>query len=272
MDKRNTPQSWLDTAVSGIRFGPDRARVRIELLQHMEDKASGLQRSFPDIDPLEAQERAITAMGDPEEVRAALAKVHKPWLGWLWQASRVALWVAVCITALYNLTVPTDYRTSLWGSGSTPVYHRLGNGDRAQLGQYTVQITGAAYLDRPEYDDARDNLQVALRVSSPRFWERVEPDAVYRALSAAGPNGEWHSMDRVRIARYTAPDGLGGSVAYQFYWVGAELCRWGIGWREFAVYVPAEGWRPGERVTLRLDAPVGSVTLSVPVTEKAAVR
>ena len=44
----------------------------------MEDKASGLQRSFPDIDPLEAQERAMTAMGDPEEVRAALAKVHKP--------------------------------------------------------------------------------------------------------------------------------------------------------------------------------------------------
>ena len=30
MDKRNTPQSWLDTAVSGIRFGPDRARVRID--------------------------------------------------------------------------------------------------------------------------------------------------------------------------------------------------------------------------------------------------
>jgi len=31
--------SWLDTAVSGIRFGPDREAVRAELQQHIEDKA-----------------------------------------------------------------------------------------------------------------------------------------------------------------------------------------------------------------------------------------
>ena len=33
---------WLDTAVSGIRFGPDRAEVRQELLEHLEDKTLDL--------------------------------------------------------------------------------------------------------------------------------------------------------------------------------------------------------------------------------------
>ena len=38
--------SWLDTAVSGIRFGPDRKAVRAELEGHIEDKTADLQRIF----------------------------------------------------------------------------------------------------------------------------------------------------------------------------------------------------------------------------------
>lgn len=271
MDKSNNPQAWLDTAVSGIRFGPDRAKVRTELLQHMEDKAAGLRRVFPDMDPMEAQDRAMAAMGDPEEVKAALAKVHKPWLGWLWQVSRIVLRVVVCVTALYNLTVPTDYRTSLWGSGSTPVYHRVRNGDQARLGQYTFQITGAAYLDRPEVDGAHDNIQVALRVSSPKFWERVEPDAIWEGLTAIGPGGAAYPMDRADIMAYTVTDGLGGTMTRQDLWAGGVLSGWTPWYREFAVYLPAEGWEPGGRVTLRMDAPVGSLVLSAPVTEQVKV-
>ena len=41
--------SWLDTAVSGIRFGPDRKAVRAELEGHIEDKTADLQRIFPGI-------------------------------------------------------------------------------------------------------------------------------------------------------------------------------------------------------------------------------
>lgn len=267
MDEWNNPQAWLDTAVSGIRFGPDRAKVRTELLQHMEDKAADLQRIFPGMSLVEAQERAMTAMGDPKEVKAALAKVHKPWLGWLWQASRAALWVVVCITALCSLMASTDYRTSIRGSGGAPIYHRVRDGDRARLGQYTFRITGAAYLDRPEAEGAHDNIQVVLRVSSPRFWERVEPDAIWNGLSAIAPNGETYPMNRADMMRYTVTEERGGTATRQALWAGAELCGWEPWYREFAVYVPAEGWEPGGRVTLRMDAPMGSLTLSVPVTE-----
>ena len=43
--KLNDRQRWLDTAVSGIRFQPDRAAVRAELEAHMVDKAADFQRT-----------------------------------------------------------------------------------------------------------------------------------------------------------------------------------------------------------------------------------
>ena len=57
----------------------------------MEDKAADLQRIFPDISREEAEERALSEMGDPAEIGKELARVHKPWLGWLWRASGVLL-------------------------------------------------------------------------------------------------------------------------------------------------------------------------------------
>ena len=94
-------ETWLDTAVKKIRFGPDRAAVRAELSAHLEDKALDLQRIFPDMTQEEAQERAVSDMGDPAEIGAELAKVHKPWLGYLWRASQVLLGVA--LTAAWRL-------------------------------------------------------------------------------------------------------------------------------------------------------------------------
>ena len=73
--------SWLDTAVSGIRFGPDRKAVRAELEGHIEDKTADLQRIFPGIPEEEARERALSGMGDPEELKISLAKVHRPRAG-----------------------------------------------------------------------------------------------------------------------------------------------------------------------------------------------
>ena len=93
-------ETWLDTAVKKIRFGPDRAAVRAELSAHLEDKTLDLQRIFPDMTREEAQERAVSDMGDPAEVGKELAKVHKPWLGYLWRASQVLLGVALTAAIL----------------------------------------------------------------------------------------------------------------------------------------------------------------------------
>ena len=92
---------WLETAVSGIRFKPDRLAVRAELYAHLEDRTLDLMRLFPDMDPDEARDRALSSMGNPEELKEELARVHRPWLGWLWTASRYLL----CLVLLVNLLV-----------------------------------------------------------------------------------------------------------------------------------------------------------------------
>lgn len=78
---------WLETAVSGIRFKPDRLAVRAELYGHLEDRTLDLMRLFPDMDPDEARDRALSTMGDAEELKkpdpAVWANMFSEWgVGW----------------------------------------------------------------------------------------------------------------------------------------------------------------------------------------------
>lgn len=94
-------ERWLDAATKVIRFGPDRKEVRAELTAHLEDKALDLQRIFPDLTEEEARERAAAEMGDPMEIGKELAKVHKPWLGYAWLASKVLLGFVFTVIFLF---------------------------------------------------------------------------------------------------------------------------------------------------------------------------
>ena len=82
---------WLDRAAAGIRSRPDREAVRAELEAHLEDKTADLVRIFPDLGRQEAERQAVEQMGDPKEIGRALARLHRPWLGWLWRLSQIAL-------------------------------------------------------------------------------------------------------------------------------------------------------------------------------------
>ena len=99
MKEHKTIQNWLDAATVGIRFKPDREAVAEELRGHLEDKTADLQR-FYHISQEEAEKLALERMGDAEEIGKELAKIHKPWLGWLWQGSQAALLVSVILWLL----------------------------------------------------------------------------------------------------------------------------------------------------------------------------
>ena len=75
-------KSWLDTATAKIRFRPDRRAVRRELEAHLEDlrEHTGL-----------TEQAALEAMGDPGRIAEELGRIHRPWLGYLWRASQIAL-------------------------------------------------------------------------------------------------------------------------------------------------------------------------------------
>ena len=92
------PEGWLDLATADIRFKPDREAVRAELKAHIEDQAEAIRRRHPDLSEEEAERQAADQMGDPEEVGRALARLHRPWLGYLWRASQVAVALAVALT------------------------------------------------------------------------------------------------------------------------------------------------------------------------------
>ncbi len=96
-------EEWLTAATRGVRFPPDREEVRAELAAHLEDRAEDLRRVFPELTGEEAEERALKEMGDASEIGEALAKVHTPWLGWLWAASKILLGLALAVLAVSAL-------------------------------------------------------------------------------------------------------------------------------------------------------------------------
>ena len=118
--KRYGLDQWLDTAVGGIRFAPDRRAVRTELAAHLEDKVLDLQRIFPDMTEAETQGRAMAQMGDLEELGRELAKIHRPWLGYLWRVSQVVL-VAVVLwlgTLVWTGSADLGARLGFWRAES----------------------------------------------------------------------------------------------------------------------------------------------------------
>ena len=82
---------WLDTATRKILFLPDRKAVRKELEAHFEDLRDA--RRLDD-------EAAAAAMGDPEAVAEELGRLHRPWWGWVWRASRIVLLLALVLWLL----------------------------------------------------------------------------------------------------------------------------------------------------------------------------
>lgn len=155
-ERRSPGERWLDIATAGIRFGPDRKAVRAELAEHLEDKTLDFLRIFPDLTEEAARERAAAEMGDPEEIGKELAKVHKPWLGYAWLASKALAVFIIAMAALLfinrtyqnGLANLTAGPSSWYGDYEPPIaaiyagvelecLGALGDSGPIQMGEYT---------------------------------------------------------------------------------------------------------------------------------------
>ena len=102
-------KEWHDRVMAQIRFRPDHGAIRRELLAHLDDRRDALKAAgWSEAD---ANERAVAAMGDPEEVGRQLNAVHKPLLGWVWKISG---WLAVAAVAVVLFAVLFDRPTFSW--------------------------------------------------------------------------------------------------------------------------------------------------------------
>lgn len=183
-------REWRETVVQQVRFWPDRGMIGTELEAHYEDHVKDLERIGYD-DPL-ARERALTAMGDPVEVGRALDRVHKPWLGWLWLASKWAL--AICGFLMvwilsdggYNIVhdlrlmrQQADYETAGYTlERDNPAYSRAAvtQGGTVERSGYSISIPYAALW----WNELENNYNMVaiLRTEDGRFWDH----GPYKAL------------------------------------------------------------------------------------------
>ena len=186
--------SWLHTAVAGIRFKPDRKAVEAELREHIEDKTLDLMRIFPDMTAEEAGERALSQMGDPEEIGRELAKVHKPWLGYLWVVTRTVLLLVLVVSA-FRWGGWTVERVQDWWQ-----YDRQEPGYEASIKEYYYNGMDPFGPDSPWYDENNTTgvVRAPLRVWQPGETARagtyrfsVERAALWSFQGGPEPEEDW---------------------------------------------------------------------------------
>ena len=175
---------WMETVLREVRFTPDRKRIRQELLEHMEDRmeeyldamgAYGDSDDGPDFDEAlkKAEGRLMDSMGDPVKLGRELNQQHKPWLGWLWMASRVLLRVSVCLVVsmavLLGITTPGETAEKInleetyaqMAKYYDPDYNQSGNIYYCLEPNYTVQLLDTEITFRLlAYDDSDGRLDL----------------------------------------------------------------------------------------------------------------
>ena len=201
MEKRF--EDWCRRVTEQVRFKPDRWEIAKELEAHYEDHVRDLERLGYDR-PL-AEERSLKAMGDPEEVGRAIDKAHKPLLGWLWEASRGLILLAVVLllgnAAFSGYSWPDLRDWSLFSRQEEELagweVTELACPAPFQAGAYTITI------DRARYQTAENGkgmlyLDVTCRtkqfwLDSPDLWDTLEATdskgALYRGWHAPWING-----------------------------------------------------------------------------------
>lgn len=204
--------SWLSIATSGIRFWPDREAVRRELTEHIEDKTADLMRIFPDIPEEEAGERALAAMGDAWELKQELARVHRPWLGYLWRCTQVLVWGLLALSLIAALASGGLLKDQAYRWKEAQQSRAVGRalyedgvpdweGERlavlqvdgeARLGEATISVSKAARRREPE----GDCLYLRLRITWDRPWETN--GMAISALWAEDDLGNTYQINRSR--------------------------------------------------------------------------
>lgn len=91
-------RQWCRNAVSDIVFPPDRETVAQELYAHMEDHLDALLEEGRTEDA--AEQLVVTSMGSPWEIAPVLGKIHRPFWGYFLRCTRIALVIALIVTAV----------------------------------------------------------------------------------------------------------------------------------------------------------------------------
>lgn len=212
MEEKKTARQWCDEAVSYVRFRPDRSAIRRELEQHLMDRR--FQLLDQGLGTEEADARSVAAMGDPQTAGLALDRAHSPFLGWLWELSRLVCGILVFLALCCVLR--SDWRYTAWNNltwlmepasaaqepaldseysvadGTYRLLGEVGCPAPVQAGDYTLTVTTALY--REETDNGQRSLTLGLNAQPQHFW--MEAPALFSILVAVDSSGTVYSNAR----------------------------------------------------------------------------
>ena len=231
-------KDWCRQAVGHVRFRPDRKAIERELTAHYEDHRLDLERVGyePDL----AAERALRAMGDADEVGRALDRAHKPWLGWLWEVSRVlvvGLVVLILGTAAFSgygweaVRDWTLFSQRQSASAAFPAAEELTCPTPVQAGAYTITVERACY---GELEDGTGYLHLNASCTTGQFW--LEGPDLWDTLEAVDSGGTRYRYGRAPWITGFKDD----SHILSRGWITVENIPAGTAWVELTH--PMGGW------------------------------
>ena len=111
----NSFESFCGRVCSFVRFSPDHDAITAELTAHLEDHRDALLELRSGLTQEEAEEAAVKAMGDPEELGRALNESHSPLLGWFQIWFQAVVWFLSAIIVIFCLLHLPDTWENLTG-------------------------------------------------------------------------------------------------------------------------------------------------------------
>ena len=211
-------ERWLNLAVGDIRFKPDREAVRQELQEQLEDKILDLMRIFPDMTRLEAETMALSQMGDAVEIGRELAKIHKPWWGYIWKVTHVIAVALALWMVLMWVAVP------LWQF--MPWRVDLESWYQTEFGQSEWEYVDECYLTGKDPFDE----------SSPWYDPAQPQTGVIRTPLLTSKGGESARTERYRfeMGRYALWSFSDTEDPEEDWWLFSQLKVTGLPWEPFS--------------------------------------
>lgn len=245
---------WRERVVEQVRFKPDRKDIAAELTAHYEDHVRDLERL--DYPWQLAGERALAAMGDPEQIGKALDQVHKPWLGWLWKASRALLTMAclllACVVLIWGMPdVEAWLRpTTTLGSLSEDDGQALACPSDVEMGPYTLHTEAVQYAEGAAPREGKDTLVLSMTSTTWQFWLKgpiIDNDCL-EAVDSNGVQYQYH------YAPYVSASGSSDGHIRHAFWIRVDGIENDPAWIEITYRLT--GW------TIRVDLPGGEEAVS----------
>ena len=206
-------RSWRDRVITQVRFRPDRNSIARELTAHYEDHVRDLERL--DYPPKLAEQRALTAMGDPEAIGKALDHVHKPWLGWLWIISKAAALVAAVVLVLTGLSVGDVYSYRIEKGiqairAEQPVYEA----DGMFFAGEAEKSEDLSRLTRTSLPASAERCGYTIRVPYAALWRSGDGTYFFSAVVTAETDAFWRKGPLLSMLRLTTDAGEMYSSGY----------------------------------------------------------